>query len=113
MFVSNDIAVYVRKLKLIDILRQMPCTHDAKTVLEYVHKDRNELQMVFEFSLVDLDLSRGESYKPLKWELWELKKIIADWATGLYDGGWAAFYLEKSVCYSHIYIQIFFINISV
>ena len=75
----------------------MPCTHDAKTVLEYVHKDRNELQMVFEFSLVDLDLSRGESYKPRKWELWELKKIIADWATGLYDGGWAAFYLEKQV----------------
>jgi hypothetical protein len=51
--------------------------------MEYVHKDRKELQMVFEFSLVDLDLSRGETFKPRKWELWELKEIIADWATGV------------------------------
>lgn len=73
----------------------MPLTHDVKTVLEYVHESRNELQMVFEFSLVGLDHSGSASWIPRKWELLEFKKIIADWATGLYDGGWAAFYLEK------------------
>jgi hypothetical protein len=26
----------------------MPCTKDAKTVMEYVHEDRGELQMVYQ-----------------------------------------------------------------
>lgn len=75
---------------------EMPNTHTASKVLEYVHKDRNELQMVFDFVLVDLDHeTERKTWKPRDWTLSEFKEIVARWATGLYDGGWAAVYMEN------------------
>ncbi len=74
---------------------EMPGVDDSKEMLKYVHHDRQELQMCFDFSLVSLSSDHDHFNPPQKWELKQVKDIITGWSTGLYDGGWWAMYLEK------------------
>ncbi len=59
----------------------------------YVGKDRNELNMVFQFEHMDLD--KGENYYKFTWDLLEFKKIMKKWQEGLYEKGWNSLYLNN------------------
>lgn len=59
----------------------------------YVGKDRNELNMVFQFEQMDLD--KGENYYKFTWDLLEFKKIMKKWQEGLYEKGWNSLYLNN------------------
>ncbi|MCL6547555.1 MAG: alpha-glucosidase [Alicyclobacillus sp.] len=63
--------------------------------LEYVGEDRNELNMVLQFELMDLDAGPGGKWDVRKWRLSELKRIVSRWQTALAGRGWNALYLSN------------------
>ena len=64
---------------------ETPFTHDASELAAYVLPSNKELNMVFQFELMDLDSSKeGQDCSPLvfrEWKLSELKEIIGRWQT--------------------------------
>lgn len=64
-------------------------------VMAYVHEDRKELQMGFDFDLVRLNDKPRYGQVPDGYQLSQFKAILAKWNTGMYGGGWWANYLEK------------------
>lgn len=60
----------------------------------YVNEDRNELNMVFQFELMDID--SGEDKWDLRpWKLTTLKGIMYKWYEGLKDKGWNSLFLNN------------------
>ena len=82
---------------------ETPFTHSAEETAAYVLPMNKELNMVFNFELMDLDVgsvSGGtENLVPLMhspWKLAELKRIVNKWQTYMREQGyWNTLYIEN------------------
>ncbi|KAK9236690.1 glycoside hydrolase superfamily [Lipomyces kononenkoae] len=75
---------------------EMPCVYDPAEIIKTVGFDRNELNMIFQFEIVDLDSGPTGKYSPGSWQLTQLKKIVNKWETFMdTNDGWNAIYLEN------------------
>jgi len=63
--------------------------------LLYTGADRNELNMIIQFELMDIDSGPGGKWDIRDWTLYELKKIVSKWQTELDDKGWISLYLNN------------------
>ena len=63
--------------------------------LKYVNKDRNELNMVFHFELMEIDRDPINKWKPKEWKLTKLKKIFTKWYEGLKEKGWNSLFMNN------------------
>lgn len=70
---------------------ETPFTHDAEELAAYVLPKNKELNMVFQFQVMDLDHAvQGQDQVPLihkEWNLAQLKEIVARWQTFKRDDG--------------------------
>ncbi|KAK1076171.1 hypothetical protein LTR33_009179 [Friedmanniomyces endolithicus] len=76
---------------------EMPWVSDSAEILKCVGSDRNELNMIFNFDIVEgIDHGDGGKFTSKQWEMSELKSIVAKWQRFMYEnGGWNALYLEN------------------
>ncbi|KAH8111359.1 glycoside hydrolase family 13 protein [Phellopilus nigrolimitatus] len=78
---------------------EAPFTHDMRGLAEYVLPDNSELNMVFQFELMDIDSSgptRDDPLEPRKWKLTELKEVVNRWQTHLRNEGfWNSIYIQN------------------
>ncbi|KAL1687997.1 glycoside hydrolase family 13 protein [Schizophyllum commune] len=78
---------------------EAPFSYDESALGKYVLPANKELQMIFQFELVDVDSPKGpdrSSLMPRPWKLTELKSIINKWQTYKRDEGfWNAVYIEN------------------
>ncbi|KAL1675803.1 glycoside hydrolase family 13 protein [Schizophyllum commune] len=78
---------------------EAPFSYDENALGQYVLPANKELQMIFQFELVDVDSPKGpdrSSLMPRPWKLTELKTIINKWQTYKRDEGfWNAVYIEN------------------
>lgn len=58
----------------------------------YTGKDRNELNMVFQFEHMDLGNGPEGKWSNQEWKLTELKAIMSKWQKGLETDGWNSLY---------------------
>ncbi|GAB6099781.1 oligo-1,6-glucosidase [Halanaerocella petrolearia] len=63
--------------------------------IKYVGEDRSELDMVFQFELMDIDSGQGGKWDIVDWELTEFKDIMSKWQTELEGKGWNSLYLNN------------------
>ncbi|WP_025682081.1 glycoside hydrolase family 13 protein [Paenibacillus maysiensis] len=61
----------------------------------YVAEDRNELNMVFHFELMEVDSGPGGKWDVRPWKLADIKSIISKWQTALHGKGWNSLYLNN------------------
>ncbi|ORY77337.1 glycoside hydrolase family 13 protein, partial [Protomyces lactucae-debilis] len=76
---------------------ETPCVSPADG-LKYVAKSRNELQMIFQFEHVDVDMGPGGKFTPTNepWKLSTLKAILNKWQVAMQEGdGWNSLYLSN------------------
>lgn len=67
---------------------------DPETASFYVNDDRDELNMIFQFELMDIDSGNGKwDLRP--WKLTDLKKIMYKWYEGLKEKGWNSLFLNN------------------
>ena len=70
---------------------ETPFTHVASELAAYVLPSNQELNMVFQFALMDLDSPKeGQDISPLvfkQWELCELRDVIGRWQRYKRDEG--------------------------
>ncbi|KFY00337.1 hypothetical protein V490_01403 [Pseudogymnoascus sp. VKM F-3557] len=75
---------------------EMPWVKNEKDVIDVVSAERKELNMIFQFDIVDMDNGAGGKFEEQKWELSDLKNIVEKWQTRLYEeGGWNASFIEN------------------
>ncbi|KAJ7728000.1 glycoside hydrolase family 13 protein [Mycena maculata] len=78
---------------------ETPFTHSADQLSRYVLPERKELNMVFQFELVDLDSPRTEQRAPFihrPWKLSEFREIATRWQKFKRDEGfWNAVFIEN------------------
>lgn len=67
---------------------------DPKTAKLYVDEDRNELNMLFQFELMDIDSGNGK-WDIQPWKLTTLKKIMVKWYDCLKEKGWNSLFLNN------------------
>lgn len=63
--------------------------------LDYVGFHRDELNMVFQFELMDIDSGPSGKWDLRPWRLSDFKRIISRWQTGLHGLGWNSLYLNN------------------
>lgn len=82
---------------------ETPFTHSASELAKYVLPKNKELNMVFQFELVDIDSPRTVEHQPFTprpWKLSEFKEIVNRWQTfGRDDGFWNAFVCKNLPTY--------------
>lgn len=61
--------------------------------LDYVGEDRHELNMVFHFDHMFLDMGKGGKFDPVPYSLVEFKNIFNRWDGLLKDKGWGSIFL--------------------
>ena len=61
--------------------------------LNYVGKDRQELNMIFHFDHMFMDCGPGGKYDPVPIDFIRFKKIFSDWDQLLADRGWGSIFL--------------------
>lgn len=67
---------------------QASYTRDMHQLARYVLPENKELNMVFQFEIMELDSlgkARDDSLRYRKWELKELKEVINRWQTFMKD----------------------------
>jgi glycosidase len=75
---------------------EMPWVSDPEEILKCVGYDRKELNMIFNFDMVDMDHGPGGKFSPKEWQMTDLKDIVSKWQSFMYgNGGWNALYLEN------------------
>lgn len=75
---------------------EMPWISDPEEILKCVGYDRKELNMIFNFDMVDMDHGPGGKFSPKDWQMTDLKDIVSKWQSFMYgNGGWNALYLEN------------------
>ncbi|QUC20487.1 uncharacterized protein UV8b_04728 [Ustilaginoidea virens] len=75
---------------------EMPCVDDEKEVLKAVAGPRNELNMIFQFELVDIDTGPAGKFSHQDWTLQTFKGIVEKWQACMYENdGWNALFLEN------------------
>ena len=80
---SHNLIGSIEYDKLITV-GEAPFTHDMDALAQYVLPANKELNMVFQFELMDVDssgMTRDNPLVPRKWRLTELKEIINRWQT--------------------------------
>jgi oligo-1,6-glucosidase len=61
---------------------------------DYVGRDRNELDMIFDFDLAWIDRAKKNGYPaPQAWSLPEMKRVVSRWNDALGTQGWTSSYL--------------------
>ena len=75
---------------------ETPLTHDMHEISKYVLPDNHELNMVFQFELMDIDSSSEDPLKPKTWKLTEFKEVINRWQTFLRERGFWNRYERKT-----------------
>ncbi|WP_282939816.1 alpha-glucosidase [Paenibacillus sp. RC67] len=63
--------------------------------VKYVGEERGELNMVFQFELMDIDSGPGGKWNIQPWKLTEFKRIMSKWQNELYGRGWNSLYLNN------------------
>ncbi len=66
---------------------------DLTHALDYVHEDRNELNMIFHFGHMFIDNGPGGKYDPTTIELPNFKQVFVDWDDALKEKGWGSIFL--------------------
>ncbi|WNB17075.1 alpha-glucosidase [Marivirga arenosa] len=61
--------------------------------LNYVGKDRGELNMIFHFGHMYIDNGPGGKYDPIPYDLVDMKKVFNQWDEKLKDKGWGSIFL--------------------
>ncbi|KAK0102911.1 hypothetical protein ONS96_005537 [Cadophora gregata f. sp. sojae] len=75
---------------------EMPGVDDPKDILDAVGFDRGELNMIFHFEIVNMDIGDKGKFSPRKWEMSTLKSIVNKWQHFMIENdGWNALYLEN------------------
>lgn len=74
---------------------ETPATSPEQGVL-FVARKSEELDMVFHFAHVDMDLDPVDFYKKREWKLTKLKNILGSWMEYMQErDGWNSLYLEN------------------
>ncbi|KAH8909764.1 glycoside hydrolase [Coniochaeta sp. PMI_546] len=75
---------------------ELPHTPDPKRVLDYVSLADKQLNMVFQFDIVDLGQGKSGKYQFQEWKLPQLKEIVAKWQQFI-EGtdGWTTAFCEN------------------
>ncbi|HBW36241.1 alpha-glucosidase [Desulfosporosinus sp. BICA1-9] len=68
---------------------------DANLACVFVDECRHELNMLFQFELLELDYGPSGKWEKKPWELADFKRIISDWQTKLADFGWNSLFLSN------------------
>lgn len=63
--------------------------------IAYVGEDRHELNMVFQFELVDIDSGPNGKWDIVPWKLTDFKRIMSKWQVELAGKGWNSLYLNN------------------
>ena len=67
---------------------------EPEQATDYVGRDRNELDMIFDFDLAWIDRGERDGYPaPRAWSLSEMKQIVQRWNEALTPEGWTCNYL--------------------
>jgi oligo-1,6-glucosidase len=66
---------------------------DLSNGLDYVHQNRDELNMIFHFDHMFIDNGVGGKYDPINVPLSKFKKVFNDWDEKLKDKGWGSIFL--------------------
>jgi glycosidase len=75
---------------------EMPCVKKEEQVAATVAADRKELNMIFQFDIVDMDIGTNGKFSPQAWDANSLKTIINKWQTLMYKvDGWNALFIEN------------------
>ncbi|KAF8124120.1 glycoside hydrolase family 13 protein [Boletus edulis] len=75
---------------------ETPFTHDASVLAAYVLPRNKQLNMVFNFELMDLDSPPESPLVKKAWRLSELKAVVGRWQTYKRDEGyWNAVFIEN------------------
>lgn len=61
----------------------------------YVNEDRNELNMLFQFELMDIDSGVGGKWDVTDWKLTTFKNIMFKWYDALKEKGWNSLFLNN------------------
>ncbi|MDF2503153.1 alpha-glucosidase [Clostridium sp.] len=61
----------------------------------YVNNNRNELNMLFQFELMDIDSGVKDKWDIAPWKLTTFKAIMYKWYVGLKDKGWNSLFLNN------------------
>ncbi|HTX71554.1 MAG TPA: alpha-glucosidase [Rectinemataceae bacterium] len=63
------------------------------TALDYVGFDRRELDMLFQFELMELDYEGGDKWRHRRFALPDFKRCVERWQRALHGRGWNSVYL--------------------
>ena len=63
--------------------------------LDYVGADRGELDMIFHFDHMFLDMGIGGKFDPIPYDFVEFKRIFKRWDEKLKDKGWGSIFLDN------------------
>ncbi|VUC29012.1 unnamed protein product [Clonostachys rosea] len=75
---------------------EMPWAKSEADVVSTVASDRKELNMIFQFDIVDMDNGPEGKFSQGHWSLHTLKEIVNKWQRCMYEnGGWNALFLEN------------------
>lgn len=75
---------------------ETPYVSASQLALDYVHPNRRELDMIFQWEHMDIDRVPDSLLKWKQWELPELKRIFSSWQQLMFQhGGWNSLYLEN------------------
>ncbi|KAH7009019.1 glycoside hydrolase family 13 protein [Ilyonectria destructans] len=75
---------------------EMPWAKSEADVIECVAAHRKELNMIFQFDIVDMDNGPEGKFSPNPWSLHTLKGIVEKWQTHMHvNNGWNALFLEN------------------
>ncbi|KAL5504797.1 hypothetical protein ACEPAH_7460 [Sanghuangporus vaninii] len=78
---------------------EAPFTHDMRALAEYVLPNNQELNMIFQFELMDVDSSgttRDNPLVPREWKLTEFKEVVSRWQTYLRgEGFWNSVFIQN------------------
>jgi glycosidase len=105
VFNGPHVHEYLREMYTEVYSKYDPCFNVGETPcvtpedgLKYVSKARNELQMIFQFEHVDVDMGPGGKFTPTEepWKLSTLKRILNKWQKAMQNGdGWNSLYLSN------------------
>jgi oligo-1,6-glucosidase len=101
-FINNPLAhTYLKELNSkvfskYDIVKigETPGTNTQEAI-KYTCPQNGELNMVFQFELMELDSGPLGKYDVVPWKLSDMKDIISRWQTELDGKGWNSLYLEN------------------
>lgn len=75
---------------------EMPFVREPEEIIRVVGASRKELNMIFQFDIVDIDSGPLGKFTHAPWSLRTLKDIVGKWQTFMIErGGWNALFLEN------------------